>query len=106
MDTKMNIKFNSLWLCIFFSLISSNSLSSVLPDTEPALQYKFALETAMDGNLQVAEEAFIEITEIVGHDHRADALFWLGRTQFELKKFEDATTALILFVEENKPINV
>lgn len=50
----------------------------------------------------MAEEAFTEITEIVDHDYRADALFWLGRTQFELKKFEDAATPLILFVEENK----
>lgn len=64
---------------------------SVLPDSDPEEQYKFALGKALQNDLEVAEQAFGEFTSRhAGHALMADASFWLGRVQFMRGSYEKA----------------
>ena len=61
----------------------------ILPDASPEEQYNFALQRAMQNDLETAEAAFAEFRAINGdHPRQADALFWLGRIQFLRKQFD------------------
>lgn len=63
----------------------------VLPDASPEEQYNFALQRAMQNDLETAEAAFAEFrTFNAGHAREADSLFWLGRIQFLRGQFEQA----------------
>lgn len=63
----------------------------ILPDVSPEEQYRFALGRALQNDLSTAEMAFSEFRQFnEGHDRSSDALFWLGRVQFMLGKFEDS----------------
>ena len=64
---------------------------SVLPDSDPDEQYKFALGKALQNDLGTAEQAFNEfISSNPGHGLEADASFWLGRVQFMRGSYEKA----------------
>jgi len=61
----------------------------ILPDATPEEQYNFALQRAMQNDLETAEAAFAEFRAINGdHPRQADALFWLGRIQFLREQFD------------------
>ena len=61
----------------------------ILPDASPEEQYNFALQRAMQNDLETAEAAFAEFRTINGdHPRQADALFWLGRIQFLREQFD------------------
>ena len=61
----------------------------ILPDASPEEQYNFALQRAMQNDLETAEAAFAEFRTINGdHPRQADALFWLGRIQFLREEFD------------------
>ena len=63
----------------------------ILPDTSPEEQYNFALQRAMQNDLETAEAAFSEFRQVnAGHPREADSLFWLGRIQFLRGQFEQA----------------
>ena len=63
----------------------------ILPDTSPEEQYNFALQRAMQNDLETAEAAFAEFRQFnAGHPREADSLFWLGRIQFLRGQFEQA----------------
>jgi TolA-binding protein len=63
----------------------------ILPDTSPEDQYNFALQRAMQNDLETAEAAFSEFRQFnAGHPREADSLFWLGRIQFLRGQFEQA----------------
>jgi len=63
----------------------------ILPDASPEEQYNFALQRAMQNDLETAELAFTEFRQFnVGHPREADSLFWLGRIQFLRGQFEQA----------------
>ena len=61
----------------------------ILPDASPEEQYNFALQRAMQNDMETAEAAFAEFRAIYGdHPRQADALFWLGRIQFLREQFD------------------
>jgi len=63
----------------------------ILHDTSPEEQYNFALQRAMQNDLETAEAAFAEFRQFnAGHPREADSLFWLGRIQFLRGQFEQA----------------
>lgn len=63
----------------------------ILPDASPEEQYNFALQRAMQNDLETAEAAFAEFRSFnAGHAREADSLFWLGRIQFLRGQFEQA----------------
>jgi len=63
----------------------------ILPDASPEEQYHFALQRAMQNDLETAEAAFAEFRQFnAGHAREADSLFWLGRIQFLRGQFEQA----------------
>ena len=63
----------------------------VLPDVSPEEQYTFALQRALQDDLETAEAAFTEFRQFnPGHAREADSLFWLGRIQFLRDEFEQA----------------
>ena len=63
----------------------------ILPDATPEEQYNFALQRAMQNDLETAEAAFAEFRQFnAGHPREADSLFWLGRIQFLRGQFEQA----------------
>jgi len=63
----------------------------ILPDASPEEQYNFALQRAMQNDLETAEAAFAEFRQFnAGHAREADSLFWLGRIQFLRGQFEQA----------------
>ena len=63
----------------------------ILPDASPEEQYNFALQRAMQNDLETAEAAFAEFRAFnAGHPREADSLFWLGRIQFLRGQFEQA----------------
>ena len=69
-----------------------------LPDTSPEEQYRFALARALQNDLQIAENAFVEFFELnPEHERAADALFWQGRVQFIQGQFEKAATTFSKF---------
>ena len=63
----------------------------ILPDASAEEQYNFALQRAMQNDLETAEAAFAEFRQLnAGHPREADSLFWLGRIQFLRGQFEQA----------------
>ena len=61
----------------------------VLPDGSAEEQYNYALNRAMQNDLETAEAAFAEFRVLnAGHSRDADALFWLGRIQFLSEQFD------------------
>ena len=63
----------------------------ILPDVSPEEQYRFALGRALQNDLSTAEQAFAEFRAFhAEHERASDALFWLGRVQFMLGKYEDS----------------
>lgn len=70
----------------------------VLPDVSPEDQYMFAMNSAMQNNLETAERAFSEF-RIFNPDHarEVDAAYWLGRVQFMRQKYEEAAMTFTQF---------
>jgi TolA-binding protein len=63
----------------------------ILPAVSPEEQYRFALGRALQNDLETAELAFAEFSNFnKGHAREADSIFWLGRVQFMLSKYEKA----------------
>ena len=71
---------------------------SILPDTSSEDQFRFALTRALQNDLETAEKAFIEFSDLhPEHERSADALFWLGRVQFIQGEFEKSATTFSKF---------
>ena len=71
---------------------------SILPDASSEDQFRFALTRALQNDLETAEKAFIEFSELYPeHERSADALFWLGRVQFIQGEFEKSATTFSKF---------
>ena len=71
---------------------------SILPDVSSEDQFRFALTRALQNDLETAEKAFIEFSELYPeHERSADALFWLGRVQFIQGEFEKSATTFSKF---------
>ena len=72
-------------------VVAAPAKPEILPDTSPEEQYNFALQRAMQNDLETAEAAFSEFRQFnAGHPREADSLFWLGRIQFLRGQFEQA----------------
>ncbi len=72
-------------------VVAAPAKPEILPDTSPEEQYNFALQRAMQNDLETAEAAFAEFRQFnAGHPREADSLFWLGRIQFLRGQFEQA----------------
>lgn len=70
----------------------------ILPDANPAEQYKFALGKALQNDLETAEKAFAEFRFFnKGHEREPDAAFWLGRVQFMRGSYEKAAMTFSAF---------
>ena len=70
---------------------TTKSKPEILPDASPEEQFNFALQRAMQNDLETAEAAFAEFRAVnAGHAREADSLFWLGRIQFLRGQFEQA----------------
>ena len=71
---------------------------SVLPDVSADEQYRFALGKALQNDLEMAEEALMEFTQLhPDHERTGDATFWLGRVQFMKGSFEEAAMTFTEF---------
>ena len=71
---------------------------SVLPDTSPEEQYRFALGRALQNDLTTAESAFAEFLALHPQDERtADSHYWLGRVQFLQGQYAKAVTTFTEF---------
>ena len=74
------------------------SLPSVLPDTEPEAQFTFALNRALQNELDIAEQAFEEFRAVnPDHSRAADSLFWLGRVQLMQGQYEKSAMTFTTF---------
>lgn len=72
-------------------VVAAPAKPEILPDTSAEEQYNFALQRAMQNDLETAEAAFAEFRQFnAGHPREADSLFWLGRIQFLRGEFEQA----------------
>ncbi len=77
------------------------SLPSVLPDTEPEAQFTFALNRALQNELDIAEQAFEEFRAVnPDHSRAADSLFWLGRVQLMQGQYEKSAMTFTTFNSE------
>ena len=64
---------------------------SILPDASTEDQFRFALTSALQNDLETAELAFAEFRVFnKDHERQADATFWLGRVQFMRGEYEKA----------------
>ena len=64
-------------------------LPQVLPEGTAEEQYNYALNRAMQNDLETAEAAFAEFRVLnADHPRDADALFWLGRIQFLSQQYD------------------
>ena len=71
---------------------------TILPDASTEDQFRFALTRALQNDLETAEQAFIEFSELYpDHARSSDALFWLGRVQFIQGQFEKSATTFSKF---------
>jgi TolA-binding protein len=71
--------------------VAAPAKPEILPDASAEEQYNFALQRAMQNDLETAEAAFAEFRQLnAGHPREADSLFWLGRIQFLRGQFEQA----------------
>jgi TolA-binding protein len=72
-------------------VVAAPAKPEILPDASAEEQYNFALQRAMQNDLETAEAAFAEFRQLnAGHPREADSLFWLGRIQFLRGQFEQA----------------
>ena len=70
----------------------------VLPDLGPEEQYMFAMNRAMQNDLETAELAFAEFRVFnTTHPREVDAAYWLGRVQFMRQKYEEAAMTFTQF---------
>lgn len=77
------------------------SLPSILPDTEPDAQFTFALNRALQNELDIAEQAFEEFRAVnPDHSRAADSLFWLGRVQLMQGQYEKSAMTFTTFNSE------
>lgn len=73
-------------------------LPTILPDASTEDQFRFALTRALQNDLETAEQAFIEFSDLYPeHERSSDALFWLGRVQFIQGQFEKSATTFSKF---------
>ena len=71
---------------------------TILPDASTEDQFRFALTRALQNDLETAEQAFIEFSDLYPeHERSSDALFWLGRVQFIQGQFEKSATTFSKF---------
>ena len=71
---------------------------TILPDASTEDQFRFALTRALQNDLETAEQAFIEFSDLYpDHARSSDALFWLGRVQFIQGQFEKSATTFSKF---------
>ena len=71
---------------------------SILPDASAEDQFRFALTSALQNDLETAEQAFTEFSDLYPeHERYSDALFWLGRVQFIQGQFEKSATTFSKF---------
>ena len=71
---------------------------SILPDASTEDQFRFALTSALQNDLETAEQAFTEFSDLYPeHERSSDALFWLGRVQFIQGQFEKSATTFSKF---------
>ena len=71
---------------------------SILPDASTEDQFRFALTRALQNDLETAEQAFTEFSDLYPeHERSSDALFWLGRVQFIQGQFEKSATTFSKF---------
>lgn len=73
-------------------------IPTILPDASTEDQFRFALTRALQNDLETAEQAFIEFSDLYpDHARSSDALFWLGRVQFIQGQFEKSATTFSKF---------
>ncbi len=80
--------------------VASKPLNSpiTLPDANEEIQYKFALNLAMQNDYVTAEKAFLEFKTLnPNHPRTSDAVFWLGRIQFAQGEFEKSAVTFAEF---------
>ena len=78
--------------------VEAESVPSILPDASTEDQFRFALTRALQNDLETAEQAFIEFSDLYpDHARSSDALFWLGRVQFIQGHFEKSATTFSKF---------
>jgi len=78
--------------------VEAESVPSILPDASTEDQFRFALTRALQNDLETAEKAFIEFSDLYpDHARSSDALFWLGRVQFIQGQFEKSATTFSKF---------
>ena len=78
--------------------VESEPVPSILPDASTEDQFRFALTRALQNDLETAEQAFIEFSDLYpDHARSSDALFWLGRVQFIQGHFEKSATTFSKF---------
>ena len=78
--------------------VEAEPVLSILPDASTEDQFRFALTRALQNDLETAEQAFIEFSDLYpDHARSSDALFWLGRVQFIQGQFEKSATTFSKF---------
>ena len=78
--------------------VEAEPVPSILPDASTEDQFRFALTRALQNDLETAEQAFIEFSDLYpDHARSSDALFWLGRVQFIQGQFEKSATTFSKF---------
>ena len=78
--------------------VEAEPVPSILPDASTEDQFRFALTRALQNDLETAEQAFIEFSDLYpDHARSSDALFWLGRVQFIQGEFEKSATTFSKF---------
>ena len=78
--------------------VEAEPMLSILPDASTEDQFRFALTRALQNDLETAEQAFIEFSDLYpDHARSSDALFWLGRVQFIQGQFEKSATTFSKF---------
>ena len=80
------------------ALVEAEPVPSILPDVSTEDRFRFALTRALQNDLETAEQAFIEFSDLYpDHARSSDALFWLGRVQFIQGQFEKSATTFSKF---------
>ena len=78
--------------------VEAEPAPTILPDASTEDQFRFALTRALQNDLETAEKAFVEFSDLYpDHARSSDALFWLGRVQFIQGQFEKSATTFSKF---------
>lgn len=73
----------------------------IAPDASPDEYYQFALDKALQNDLDAAEVAFAQFVEThPSHERASDAKFWLGRVQFMNSSYQEAALTFAEFNAE------